>query len=302
MISGNSTETVNNVFLFILVIAIVLLISITFTMIYFVVKYNRKNNPAPENIESNLMLEITWIVVPTILVLAMFYYGWSGFRFMRTAPENAMTVKATGRMWSWQFEYENGRKDAELRVPLGKPVKLLITSADVIHGLYIPAFRIKEDAVPGMQTFLWFLPDRAGEYDLFCSEYCGTQHSSMVSKVIVIPQKDFDSWYTAVAVKKGSAHPQGVKLLEEKGCLDCHTTDGAIGVGPSFKGLFGRRVIVIAGGKEREVFADEAYLKKSILHPGADIVNGFTDIMPPQSDNMSEEEISEIINYLKELK
>jgi cytochrome c oxidase subunit 2 len=302
MAPGNSTAIVNNVFFFILAISVVLLISITVTMIYFVVRYSRKKNPVPENIESNLMLEIMWIVVPIILVLGMFYYGWSGFRFMRTVPEDAIKVKATGRMWTWQFEYENGRKSGELRVPLGKPVKLLMTSADVIHGLYIPAFRIKEDAVPGMETFLWFQPDKTGEYDLFCSEYCGVQHSSMVTKVIVIPREDFDSWYMAETVKEEGAHLEGINLLKEKGCLDCHTTDGTIETGPSFKGLFGRRVIVITSGKEREVIAGEAYLKNSILHPDADIVKGFTDIMPPQEDNVTEEDINEIIRYLKELK
>ena len=171
MVSTSSTITFDNVFLLLLVISVVLLISITFTMIYFVVKYNRKKNPTPENIESHLLLEITWIVIPTLLVLGMFYYGWSGFKFMRTAPEGAMTVKATGRMWSWQFEYDNGIKSGELKVPIGKPVKLLITSQDVLHSLFIPAYRIKEDAVPGMETHLWFLPDKEGEYDLFCSEY-----------------------------------------------------------------------------------------------------------------------------------
>ena len=301
MVWGNSTATVNSVFLFILVTSVILLISITVTMIYFVVRYNRNKNPVPENIESNVMLEITWIALPTILVLAMFYYGWSGFRFMRTVPEDAMKVKATGRMWTWQFEYENGRKSGELRVPLGKPVKLLITSADVIHGLYIPAFRIKEDAVPGMETFLWFLPDKPGEYDLFCSEYCGVEHASMVSKVIVIPREDFDSWYMAETVKEEGAPLKGIKLLEEKGCLDCHTTDGTIETGPSFKGLFGRRVIVITGGQERGVTADEVYIKNSVLHPDSDIVKGFTDIMPSQEDNVTEEDINEIIRYLKEL-
>ena len=306
MTFSNSTAAVDNVFLFILVISLVLLVGITFTMIYFVVKYNRKKNPVPENIESHLLLEITWIVVPTILVLAMFYYGWSGFQFIRTVPGDAMIVKATGRMWSWQFEYNNGKQSGELRVPIGRPVKLIITSDDVLHSLFIPAFRIKEDAVPGMETFLWFLPEKAGEYDLFCSEYCGIKHSSMVSKVIVTDKDDFNAWFTELSMpeagmKEGS-EPRGYEVLEHKGCLDCHTIDGTIEVGPSFKGLFGHKVTVITAGKERELIADETYIKNSILHPDADIVKGFDDIMPSQEDNVSEQEINEIIIYMKELK
>ena len=305
MVSTSSTATFDNIFLLLLVISLVLLISITFTMIYFVVKYNRKKNPTPVNIESNLLLEITWTVIPTILVLGMFYYGWSGFKFMRTVPEGAMTVKATGRMWSWQFEYDNGIKSGELKVPLGKPVKLLITSQDVLHSLFIPAYRIKEDAVPGMETHLWFLPDKTGEFDLFCSEYCGVKHSSMVSKVIVTGEEEFAEWYSSgkgADVTAALPALQGTALLEEKGCLDCHTTDGSIEIGPSFKGLFKRKVTVLTGGKEREVIADEAYIKNSILHPDADIVKGFDDIMPSQEGDVSEEEIAEIIIYLKELK
>ena len=306
MVATSSTVTFDNVFLFLLVISVVLLIGITFTMIYFVFKYNRKKNPTPANIESHLLLEITWIVIPTALVLAMFYYGWSGFKLMRTVPEGAMTVKATGRMWSWQFEYDNGMKSGELKVPLGKPVRLLITSQDVLHSLFIPAYRIKEDAVPGMETNLWFLPDKAGEFDLFCSEYCGVDHSSMVSKVIVTEEDDFNAWYReAGKTAKGAgedAESQGDKLLEEKGCLDCHTVDGSIEIGPSFKGLFGRTVLVTSRGKEREVIADESYIKNSILHPEVDIVKGFDNIMPSQEGNVSEEEVNEIILYLKDLK
>lgn len=303
---SNSTSAADNVFLFILVISLVLLAGITFTMIYFVVKYNRKKNTVPVNIESNLLLEITWTVIPTILVLAMFYYGWSGFRFMRAVPDDAMTVKAAGRMWSWQFTYENGKQSGELRVPLGRAIKLIITSEDVLHSLFIPAFRIKQDAVPEMETFLWFLPDKTGEYDLFCTEYCGVKHSSMVSKVIVMAVEDFQAWHES-REKAGEGEietpgQQGAKLLEEKGCLGCHTTDGRIEVGPSFKGLFGRKATVIRSGKERELVADEEYVKTSILYPDADIVKGFANIMPAQQGNLSESEVNEIIIYLKGLK
>jgi cytochrome c oxidase subunit 2 len=306
MVSTSSTATFNNVFFYLLVISVVLLVAITCTMIYFVIKYNRKKNPIPENIESNLLLEITWIVIPTALVLGMFYYGWSGFKFMRTVPGDAMTVKATGRMWSWQFEYDNGIKSGELKVPIGRPVRLLITSQDVLHSLFIPAFRIKEAAVPGMETYLWFLPEKAGEFDLFCSEYCGVNHFSMVSKVIVTGEDEFTAWYKEEGKPKAAtgegSEAQGDQLLEDKGCIGCHSVDGTIEVGPSFKGLFNRKVIVLTKGKEREVIADESYIKNSILHPEADIVKGFDDIMPSQEGNVTNEEIDLIIGYLKDLK
>lgn len=302
----SSKAAADNVFIFVLVISLVLLIGITVTMIYFVFKYSRKKNPSPKNIESNLLLETVWVVVPTIIVLAMFYYGWSGFRFMRTVPDDVMEVKATGRMYSWQFEYDNGRKESALTVPLGQPVKLLITSQDVLHSLYIPAFRIKEDAVPGMNTYLWFLPDRIGEYDLFCSEYCGVKHAAMVTKVRVISGDDFTAWYGEGKMEetqaKKPALPPGPELLDEKGCLGCHSTDGTRIVGPSFKGIWGRQTVVLTGGKEREVSADEGYVRDAILNPGMDVVKDYPDIMPPQGDDLTEEELLAIIEYLKGLK
>lgn len=302
----DSTAAVDTVFHFIVVISLVLLVSITLTMIYFVMKYNRRKKTIPKNIESNLLLEVTWIAVPTVLVLAMFYFGWSSYRFMRTVPDNAMTVKTTGKMWSWQFDYENGKRSGELRVPLGRPVRLTITSTDVIHSLFIPAFRVKQDAIPDRETFLWFLPDRKGTYDLFCSEYCGVKHSSMASRVIVMAPEDFDSWYAVTEdtekEKKEASVPRGAGLLEEKGCLDCHATDGSTIVGPALNGLYGRTALVITGGRERTVVADEAYIIRSVREPGSDIVKGFPDIMPPQGDEVTEEELGSIVSYLKGLK
>jgi cytochrome c oxidase subunit 2 len=207
-------------------------------------------------------------------------------------------------MWSWQFKYDNGKQSGELRVPVGRPVKLMITSEDVLHSLFIPAFRIKEDAIPGRETYLWFLPEEEGEYDLFCSEYCGVKHSSMMSKVMVTGKDDFTEWYNSgkgADVTGSLPMLQGVALLEDKGCIDCHSIDGSVEVGPSFKGLFGKKAVVISRGKEREVIADETYVKNSILYPDADIVKGFDDIMPSQEGNVSDEELKEIITYIKGL-
>jgi cytochrome c oxidase subunit 2 len=299
----NSTQTVDHVFLFIVAISLALLAGIVGTMIYFVVRYNRARNPDPENIEGNLLLEIIWVIIPLLLVFAMFFYGWKGFRFMRTVPANALPVKAYARMWQWSFEYENGRTADKLIVPSGRPVKLNITSRDVLHSLFIPAFRIKEDAVPGMQTYLWFLPDNTGDYDLFCSEYCGKGHSSMITKVQVISAEDFRKWYLAGPERKiWKAEEGGAELLQKKGCLACHSTDGSRKIGPTFRGLFGSRVIVITAGKERVTTADEEYLRRSVTDPQADIVKGFPPVMPAQKETVSKEELSSIIEYIKELK
>ncbi|MBF0557669.1 MAG: cytochrome c oxidase subunit II [Nitrospirae bacterium] len=294
----NIVSAVDSTFLFITVTSVVLLVLVTFFMLYFVVKYNRKRHPQAEQIEGNLLLEIVWTVIPTVLVLLMFYYGWVNFSYMRNAPDDAMTVKVTGMMWSWQFEYKNGKQSNTLNVPLGKPVNLILSSADVIHSLYIPAFRIKEDAVPGLKTHLWFTPNEIGSYDIFCTEYCGTGHSHMLSKVVVMTGEDFEKWY-------GTAAPQGAKdrglnLLQVKGCLGCHTTDGTGKIGPTFKGIFGRKEIVITGGKERDIVADEEYLKKSVLQPEADIVKGYPPIMPVIP--VTSGELDDIIEALKGLK
>lgn len=302
--ASNTAEQVDTAFLVIISISVVLLALITFLMIYFVVKYNRKRHPKAEQIKNNIPLEILWTVVPTILVLIMFYYGWRGFDLIRRIPEDATTVKATGRMWSWSFEYENGITSDTLYVRLDDPVRLAINSADVIHSLYIPAFRIKEDAVPGMETKLWFTPTKPGSYDLFCAEYCGVRHAFMLSKVVVLPAEEFDEWYASAgerpAAGEGTAE-RGLALIQEKGCVACHSQDGTRLVGPSFKGIFGRQVTIVVNGEEREITVDEDYLRRSILEPSTEIVKGYPPAMPPQGDMLTDQDIDDIILYLKGL-
>jgi cytochrome c oxidase subunit II len=299
--TGVSGRVVDNVFLYILFICICLLGLITFLMVYFVIHYRREKHPRPANIEGSTWLEVTWTVVPTLIVLTMFYYGLTGFDFLKKIPPGAMGVKVIARQWSWLFQYENGAQETELRVPLGRPVKLVLTSQDVIHGFYAPAFRIKQDAVPGMTTYLWFQPTEAGTFDVMCSQYCGLEHSHMLSKIIVLPEEEFTRWYQSkkpeVALKGPSL---GSKQYQEKGCFACHTTDGTPSVGPTFKGLFGKTVTVSTGGKERKLVADEAYLRRSVLDPSADIVAGFPPVMPPLT--LTDEEINALIEFIKGLK
>jgi cytochrome c oxidase subunit 2 len=324
-------QTVNNVFYFILAISIVLLLLITFLMVFFVIKYHRKRNKEPKDIEGNTWLEITWTVIPTILVLGMFYYGWIGYKMMKDVPEDAMPINVTGRMWSWLFEYENGVQTDTLYVPLNQPIRVNLKSQDVLHSFYIPAFRVKHDVVPGNeQGYIWFQPNDLGSYDVLCAEYCGQQHAYMKTKVVVLPENEFQVWLASKAATQPGADstvatnmiqkaasetkiegvqaepkkevPRGFALLNDKGCTACHTLDGTPMVASSLKGILGTKQIVITDGKERRITIDEAYFKKSILEPGADIVKGFDPIMPELDEAITNEEIQAMIDYIKAMK
>jgi cytochrome c oxidase subunit 2 len=320
-----STEAVDFVFMFIVAISAFFVLLITFLMIFFVIKYNKKRHTKAKDIPGNTALEITWTVIPTILVLFMFYFGWKGFEFIRNAPKDSMQIKVTARMWSWMFEYENGFRTDTLLVPNDKPVNLQLHSLDVIHSFYVPAFRIKEDVVPGLNNHLWFKAEQPGAYDVLCAEYCGSKHAYMRTKIKVLPQDEYDDWYANVAepaakalaakdtTKKAAAAAkpvttpaastqQGKKLFSVYGCAACHSTDGSKLVGPTLKGIFGSQVTVVtADGKEIQVKATEDYLRESILKPKAKVVKGFIPVMPAQGDRITDAELNALIEYLKEL-
>ncbi len=304
MVTGwpHLSNPADETFYFILGISVALLALTSGTMLYFVYRFSRKRHPQAEEVPENIPLEIIWTVIPTILVLAIFWVGWKGFVYMRTAPADAMVVHVTARQWSWTFDYANGKETNVLKVPLGKPVKLLITSADVLHSLFIPAYRIKEDAVPGRETHLWFLPDQLGSYDLFCTEYCGVGHADMITKVVVMEQKDFDAWYGSAAAGTAKASPNGAKLYRTKGCIACHSVDGSAKVGPSFKGVFGRKETVLRDGKEVEIVVDEAFIRRTLLEPEKERVKGYPPIMPSQKGVLTDAEIDALVEYLKTLK
>jgi cytochrome c oxidase subunit 2 len=299
--ASTSAQFIDIAFFRILVIEMVLLIAVTSAMVFFVLKYRRKKNSVPKNIEGNVLLEIIWTIIPTLLVLVIFYIGWTGFRSVRETPQKAMVIKVIARQWVWQFSYDNGKQSDILRIPVNQPVKLRLNSQDVIHGFYVPAFRIKEDCVPNMGTYLSFTANMPGTYDIFCTEYCGHGHSAMVSKVEVMPEKDFAAWYSAVTNDERKLEMQvGEKILEAYDCLDCHTIDGKTMDGPTFKGLYGSRVTVTTKGKERTLLADEDYLRKSIVDPHADIVKGYSDIMPVTS--VKPEDLEAIVAYIRTLR
>jgi len=192
--ASNFAKDVDFAFLFTLVVSVFFLVLITGLMIYFVIKYNRKRNPKATNVHSNVVLEITWTVIPTILVLIMFWYGWVGYVDMSEAPENTLNVDVTAQMWKWTFKYENGKTTDSLYVPINQPVKLNLHSLDVNHAFYIPKFRIKKDVYPNQNRMVWFEANELGDFDIACAEYCGLNHSYMYNKVKVMPQQEFSIW------------------------------------------------------------------------------------------------------------
>lgn len=187
-------ELVDNIMLYITGISVILLLGITFTMIYFVVKYNRKKGHKPVDIHGSVTLEVIWILVPTILVMTMFYYGFVGYKEFQRFPDDSMEISVVGRMWKWDFTYENGKTSDTLYVPINKPIKLIMESVDVNHSFYIPAFRIKRDVLPNKVNFMGFTPTEEGRFDVACAEYCGLNHSKMYTDLIVLNEEKFNEW------------------------------------------------------------------------------------------------------------
>jgi len=279
---------------------------ITGLIIYFIFRYHHSKVKPTEirNIKNYLVLEITWTVIPAILFFIIFYYGYSAFRQIRTMPKDAFTVDVLGKRWSWTFTYPNGKRTGELYVPQGENIRLRlhVPDNDVLHSFYVPAFRVKEDLVPGQENHLWFNATIPGRYDIQCAEYCGTRHSYMLSKVEVMEKKAFDAWYASdkLTPHDTGTPDEGETLYKTLGCASCHSLDGSTIVGPSFKGVYGKKITVITEGKPRTLVVDEAYLRDSIQSPAKDVVENFPKgIMPNLSDQINEKQMNAIIAFIK---
>lgn len=302
MFSGasNFVEGVDKAFAFIFIVSAIFIVAITVFMIYTVIRFKRSKVKNPKQFRGSFTLELIWTIIPTILVLLMFYYGYLGFAPMRNVPDNIMEVDAIGRMWEWEFVYENGKSSKDLIVEVNKPVKLNLISEDVNHSLFIPAFRVKEDVVQGYNNYMWFTPYYIGNYEILCTEYCGMLHSAMTAEAKVLDSADFAKWYADLSQQKEKEKPEGFEIAKSNGCFACHSRDGGKLVGPTFKGIYGSENVVVTDGVERKIIADETYLKNSILHPNQDLVKGFNKgLMQSYEGVISDEDIDKIVEYLK---
>jgi cytochrome c oxidase subunit II len=292
---------VDSVFMLIMWVCVFFFALIVALMTYFVIKYRRAPGAmAEEAPHHNNLLEAVWSGIPFILVIVIFSLGFRSFLAMATPPQNSYEIQVTAQKWQWLFTYPNGWVDKELHVPQDQPVKLVMTSQDVIHSFFVPDFRVKKDVVPGRYTKVWFNATVPGEHWLFCTEYCGTGHSDMITRVVVHPPGEFEKWLeTAANVYKTMPPAQaGAEMYKKYGCVQCHSTDGKAGTGPSFKGLFGHNVQLADGST---LAVDETYIRESILDPQAQLVAGYQGVMPTFKGKVSDEQIGWIIEYLKTL-
>lgn len=284
---------VDQAFLFIFGISAAILVFITILMIWFVYRYHHTRHPQAADIDGNVTAEIIWTVIPVLLVMAMFWYGWTSFKALRSVPAGAMPVKVTARMWSWVFEYENGKRASTLYVPQNRAVRLDMTSVDVIHSFFVPAFRIKIDTVPGMRTYAWFEATRGGSFDILCAEYCGLRHANMLSTVEVMEPDKFAAWYAG----DDGTDKEIMALLDTHGCVGCHSLDGSPGAGPTLKGLYGAQRTVVDKTGKHAVTADEPYLRRAVREPEAEVVDGY-EVMPAYGQELPDQDLDRIIRYL----
>lgn len=297
---SNLAGAVDRAFTFIFAVSFIFTIGITALMIYILIHFSRKKVKNPKQFTGSTKLEIIWTVIPLIIVLWMFYLGWVGFSPMREVPADAMQIKVIGRMWSWDFDYGNGKISKELVVPYNKNVKLNLVSVDVNHSLFIPAFRVKEDVIPGYENYLWFKPIVKGTFDILCAEYCGLAHSAMLAKTIVIDSLEFKKWLADLKVTGTVPDHPGLAIMKANACLTCHSLDGTKVIGPTFKGLFGSKRIVVTAQGEREVEATAEYIKNALLDPGAEVVKGFNKgLMQSYNSVIKAEDIDKIVDYFK---
>jgi len=265
--------------------------------VFFGLKYARKSEAdRPIQVHPPAWLEIAWSAIPILICVVLFTWGVRLYFKIYTPPKDAMTIHVVGKQWMWKIQHQSGAREInELHVPVGVPVRLLITSEDVIHAFSLPAFRIKRDAIPGTMTTTWFSATKTGEYHLFCAEYCGTKHSAMVGTIYVMEPDAYQQWLTGPNAGLPPA-VQGARLFEELNCISCHRS-GEDQRGPALEGLYGREVRLQGGAT---VVADDAYIRESIVNPTAKIVDGFEPLMPVYLSQLSEEQINSLLSYVRD--
>jgi cytochrome c oxidase subunit 2 len=296
--ASSVASEVDLLFLFLVAVSVFFVVLIAALVVVFAVAYRRRHAAeVGHDIHGSLVLELTWTVIPLGLTLVMFAWGASLFFRIARPPSDAMDVYVVGKQWMWKIQHPSGvREINELHVPVGRPVRLTLGSEDVIHDFSIPAFRVKMDVVPGRLTTLWFTATEVGTYHLFCSQYCGTKHSGMIGQVIAMTPQDYEEWLTA-GRPIATAVDTGERLFADFQCSTCHKADGS-GRGPSLVGLFGSRVTLADG---RTVIADDNYVRESIMSSQAKVVRGFQPIMPAFQGQITEENLLQIMAYIKTL-
>jgi cytochrome c oxidase subunit 2 len=317
--ASTMADRVDALFWFLMLVSGFFGLLIAGAIVLFAYRYRRRRSPEytpelGEPVVGSWILEIGWTVVPFIISMFIFTWGASVYFAMAQAPADAIEVYVVGRQWMWKVQHMEGRREInELHVPVGRAVKLIMTSEDVIHSFFIPDFRVKMDVLPGRYTSLWFEPTREGVYRLFCAEYCGTQHSGMIGRIVVLSRSEYQDWLSgggaaemalagAPRGEKPSLASQGEQLFGRNGCKTCHATTAAervaASIGPPLYGLFGRSVPLENG---YSVVAEEQYLRRSILEPMAETVSGYRPVMPTYAGRLSEEDVMKMVAFIKSL-
>ncbi|HSK10412.1 MAG TPA: cytochrome c oxidase subunit II [Vicinamibacterales bacterium] len=289
---------VDTLYLFLIAVSGLAVTVIALLILFFGVRYRRRApDQSGSRVVPSLGLEIGWSILPLLVGLVMFAWGANVYFAQARPPAETMDIYVVGKQWMWKFQHPAGQREInELHVPVGRAVRLTATSEDVIHSFFVPAFRMKADVIPGRYTTLWFNATKPGEYHLFCAEYCGTQHSGMIGKIVVMEPNEFQAWLSGGAAE-GSMASQGQKLFQDFACNTCHLETGQ-GRGPSLQGLYGTEVELASG---QAVTADDAYIRESVLSPAAKIVAGFQPIMPTFQGLITEEQLLALIEYVKSL-
>lgn len=291
-----STE-VDHLLYFLVAVSVFFTLLIFLAIFYFAIRYRRRSETEiPENVHTGLTLEILWTVIPFGLTMIMFTWGASIFFKESRPPDDSMQIYVVGKQWMWKLQHIEGQREInELHIPVGRPIRLTMTSEDVIHSFFVPAFRTKQDVVPGRYTTTWFEATKPGKYHLFCAEYCGTNHSGMIGWVYAMEPQDYQQWLSGTP--KGTLTEVGAKLFDDLACSNCHKPDGS-GRCPSLVGVYGSTVKLSGGGT---VKADDAYIRESILNPAAKVVSGYEPLMPTFQGQVTEENVVQLIAYIKSL-
>ena len=297
--ASTTAHEVDALFNFILWTSVVILAGVTIYMVYYAWKFRRRSHAdRPVDVHPSAWLELSWVVVPALLVMVVFFWGFKAFVSAGIAPDNAYEVRVVGKQWLWEFEYPNGTTSiGDLYVPVGEPVQLVMTSTDVIHSFFVPSFRVKMDVVPNRYTTAWFEVKEPGEYQVLCTEYCGTSHSEMYAKVIAVDRGAFNEWLqTGGSGGEDLPLPRlGEQLYTQQACNACHSIDGSPKVGPSWLGSWGEEH-ALADGSSVEV--DANYIVESIVDPQAKITAGFENAAMPPYPNLTERQITALIARL----